>query len=151
MLTEAEIFDRHTQALGEARRACQELGRNMDADYLALRGRHYVALREALKNLEGSARQAAHARQDARWLRLGIVYGQVARVIQAKFVGQKWAFFNHLQQLFVNGLRSMDDLRNRRTGRIGAILPENPSAWLVLPDVPAPNMHGPLPPRRLMN
>lgn len=69
-LTETEIVDRHRQALGEAHRACQRLGKNADDDYLAIRGPDYTALKEAVELLEGSARQMAHFRSDARWLKL---------------------------------------------------------------------------------
>lgn len=133
-LGEREIIDRHCQALGEAHRACQELGRNADPDHIALKGGHYVALKAALDMLEGSARQMAHYRSDARWLKLGIHYAKVMRAVQVKFVGQRWAFFNQLMQLFTEGRRHMDDLATVKTGRIGAILPERPSDFLILPD-----------------
>lgn len=132
-LTENDILERHKQALGEARRACQQLGRNADPLYLAPRGRHYTELKKALALLEGSARQMAHWRDDGRWLRLGIVYAKAMRGAQQKFVGQRWAWFGELQALFVLGERRLDEL-NQRTGTLGAILPQRASEWLVLPD-----------------
>lgn len=149
MLTEAEILSRHHQALGEARGACQRLGRNADADYLAPRGHDYGELRRALKALEGSSRQMAHFRADARWVKLGIVYAKAMRAAQAKFVGQRWSYFNELTALFELGLRRMNDLKDNRTGRLGAILPTQPTDWLILPDLKRPA--APLPPRNLIN
>ena len=48
-LQEADIIDRHRQSLGDAHRACQELGKNANDDYVAMRGPHYTALKEALQ------------------------------------------------------------------------------------------------------
>lgn len=143
-LSENEILDRHTQALGEAHRACQRLGRNADPEFLAPRGHDYGNLKRALNALEGSARQMAHHRADARWLKLGVLYARAARASQAKFVGQRWAWYKALMPLFENGQRSVDELRNRRTGMLSSspILPSRPSDWLVLPDH-KPAMRGP--------
>lgn len=135
-LSESEIIAKHVQSLGEAREACQAIGRNADPEYVAPRGHWYVQLRKAMMALEGSARQMSHFRGDARWLKLGILYGKALRAAQAKFVGQNWRWFHDLQPLFENGLRSMADLRDMRTGRLSnsPILPANPSSWLVLPN-----------------
>lgn len=140
MLSEREIIDRHTQALGEAHRACQRLGKNADPEYLAPRGHDYGNLKRALNALEGSARQMAHFREDARWLKLGVLYAKAMRTAQAKFVGQRWGAFNELMKLFENGQRSMADLRDRKTDTRGPILPQRASDWLILPDhkVPRP-------------
>ena len=145
MLSENEIMDRHSQALGEARRACQRLGRNADPTYLAPRGHDYGNLKRALNALEGSARQMAHHRSDARWVKLGIIYARAMRAAQAKFVGQRWGYFNEMIKLFELGLRRMDELRNNKTGKAGPILPTRPTDWLILPDhkVPFPN-RGPM-------
>lgn len=143
-LSENEIIAKHVQALGEAREACQALGRNADPEYIAPRGRWYARLRDALNALEGSARQMSMCRLDARWTRLGVVYGRALRGAQAKFVGQNWRWFHDLQPLFENGLRSMADLRDMKTGKLSnsPILPANPSSWLVLPDH-KPRLRGP--------
>ena len=141
-LTEREVLDRHMQALGEAHRACQNLGRNADNQYLAPRGQDYGELKEALEHLEGSARQMSHFRSDARWIRLGILYAKVMRTAQASFVAatidyRRWNDFNKLMPLFVNGKRQLQDLQ-QRTGVLGPILPQNPSSWLVMPDLKIP-------------
>jgi hypothetical protein len=141
MLSEREILDRHRQALGEAKRACQKLSRNADPEYIAPRGEWYAELRSSLMLLEGSCRQLAHHRGDARWLKLGILYGKTMRSCQSRFVGQRWAWFGQLTQLFVIGQRNIDDL-DKSTGRIGPILPARPSDWLLLPNH-VPRLRGP--------
>jgi hypothetical protein len=141
MLSEQEITSRHMQSLKEARDCCDWLGKQLDPALAAPRGRRYAQLRKALTELEGSARQMAHWRQDARWLKLGIHYAKVMRVAQAKYVGQRWGAFKAMVQIFDAGLRSLDDLQTRKTGTLGAILPARPSDWLVLPNhrVPRPS------------
>lgn len=145
-LTENEIIDRHQQALGEAHRACQRLGKNADPTHLAPRGHDYGNLKRALDALEGSSRQMAHFRADARWLKLGVLYAKTRRGAQRAFVAQRWAWFGALMPLFVNGQRSMVDLKDMKTGRASSspILPSRPSDWLVMPDhqVPMPPMRG---------
>ena len=138
MLSESEILSKHHDALGEADRACQNLGKNADPTYLAPRGHDYGNLKRALKALEGSARQMAHFRADTRWVKLGIVYARAQTQCQHKFVGQKWAYFNKLRELFVLGQRRMTALAEMRTGTRGPILPTQPTSWLVLPDWSAP-------------
>lgn len=140
-LTEADILARHEQALGEAKRACQRLGRHADPEFFAPRGEDYGALRSALQALEGTSRQMVYFRSDTRWVKLGILYARAMRTAQLKFVGQKWMAFREMQVMFERGLRSMTDLRDRKTGIRGAILPSGPTDWLILPDhkVPTPN------------
>lgn len=144
MISETEILDRHRQSLGEAHRACQRLGKNADPTYLAPRGHDYGNLKRALDTLEGSARQMAHFRADARWLKLGMLYAKARRAAQAKFVGQRWDYFGELMKLFELGHRRLEELQ-ARTGTHGPILPSRPSEWLHLPDhkVPWPN-RGPM-------
>lgn len=136
MLTEGEILDRFEQALGEADRACQTLERNADEEYLALRGMHYAALKRALGQLEGCARQMAAWRSDTRWLRVGVLYARITRSIQQKFVAQQWKWFGAVRPAFERGRKEMDILRHGRVGKVGAILPENPSSWLIMPERP---------------
>ena len=135
-LTDGEVISRHAQSLREAHGACQKLGKNADPEYLAPRGHLYSELRAALNHLEGSCRQMAAFRDDARWLKLGVVYARAMRGAQKAFVGQRWNWFNQLMPLFVNGMRSMEDLKDMRTGKLSnsLILPANPSSWLNLPD-----------------
>jgi hypothetical protein len=135
-LTDSELIDRHSQALREAHGACQKLARNADPTYIKPRGELYATLRTALQHLEGTCRQLGAFRGDARWLKLGIVYAKTMRGAQSKFVRQDWLWFQRLMPLFENGMRSMQDLKDMRTGRLSdsPILPNNPSKWLHLPD-----------------
>lgn len=133
-LTEAEILSKHQQSLKEARHHCAELARCADPMIIAPRGWRYTKLRTALQELEGTCRQMAHWREDARWLKLGIVYAKAMRTVQARFTLHDWQAFGKLVALFDKGLVSMEGLRDSRTGRSGMILPSQPTDWLILPD-----------------
>lgn len=137
-LTESEIISCHLQALHDAKGACELLGKNAMEGYLAPRGHHYGVLKEALELLEGSARQMSHYRSDARWLKLGILYARLMQLAQAKFVGQKWKAFHEMRPFFDNALRNMDELCNKKTGRIGSILPTQGTDWLIMPNYRPP-------------
>jgi hypothetical protein len=52
--------------------------------------------------------------------------------------------------LFDIGMRHMDELATGKTGTLGAILPKNPSSWLILPDEYKPQTLW-TPPTRAMN
>lgn len=147
MLTEIEIFDCHQQALGEAREACQMLGRNADPEYINLRGNWYAKLKKALDMLEGSARQIGNLRSDARWLRFGIHYARIRIGAQAKYGAHQWAWFTQLIKVLEVDLRTLQELSQRRTGVNSSqpILPQNASHWLQMPEYRAPD-----PRRRLM-
>ena len=133
-LTENEILDRHVQSLKEALDHARWLGGQQDECLAAPRGGHYVRLRRALSELEGSARQMAHFRADARWIRLGTVYAKTMQVAQRKYIGQHWKSFQMMCQIFENGLRTCDELAHRKTEKLGAILPSRPSDWIIMPD-----------------
>lgn len=133
-LTEGEILSRHKAALGEAREACQFLARNADPMLIAPRSHHYRTLRAALNALEGSSRQMAHWREDARWLKLGIHYAKAMRIAQRLFANMNWLEFQRLGIMFENGSRHLDELAQRRTGHVGMILPKN-TDFLRMPEV----------------
>lgn len=136
-LTEMECLSKHKEALGEAHRACQHLGRNAGEGVLKPRGHDFHMLKTALKELEGSARQVAHYRADARWLRLGILYARVAMKCQVWFVGQRWKNFHDLMPLFINGQGQLEQLQGK-TGTLGPILPQRASDWLWMPPYASP-------------
>lgn len=147
MLTEADILDRYEQSLGEADRACQQLGRNADPEYLALRSPDYLSLQDSLKLLEGCCRQMSAFRSDARWIKLGVMYARAMRIVRSLFEKQKWQSFREIRPLFRNGLVIMEDLRDKRTGKAGPVLPTQSTEWLQLPDLKPINSA----PRRMMN
>jgi hypothetical protein len=131
-LSDREYLDRHKQSLGEAHRACQLLAKNQDPMHLMPRGRHYIDLKDALAALEGSARQLGTLRSDARWIRLGAVYGRTKLLIQPKMREQNWKYFGTLMPLFDLGVRRLAEL-DVKTGVLGPILPKRASEWLVMP------------------
>ncbi len=133
-LTEREILDRHRQSLFEARDHCLWLATQQRDDFAAPRGARYTKLRKNLKELEGSARQMAHFRGDARWIRLGTVYAKAMPIAQRNYIAQKWKTFGELVQIFEKGIRSCDEIANKKTGVSGLILPNRPADWLVMPD-----------------
>jgi hypothetical protein len=136
-LTQREILTKHEQCLREAKEACVQLAKNADPEYLFPRGHLYGNLKRALTQLEGTCRQMAAFRDDTRWLQLGFVYARAIRQVQVKFNDQKWLYFRELIALFENGLKRMDDLANRKTGKSGIIMPATYN-WLMLPDHKTP-------------
>ena len=137
MPSEAEILSKHIQCLHEGRDACLELAKNADPEKAAPRGRPYGNLKRALKALEGTCRQMAFHRADARWTKLGFVYARAMRIVYAKFMDNNWAAFKEISQLFEIGLKRMEALATAKTGRTGAILPKR-TDFLILPDVKTP-------------
>jgi hypothetical protein len=133
-LSEVEILSRHKAALGEAREACLFLARNADPFQAAPRGHHYRMLRAALRALEGSSRQMAHWREDARWLKLGIHYAKAQRVAHQLFLKMNWLGFQTFSTMFDNGLSHLDELATRKTGHMGMILPKN-TDFLRMPEM----------------
>ena len=138
-LTENEILDRHMQALGEADGACQRLKRNADEEYLALRSPDYMRLQDSLKLLEGTCRQMAHWRADARWIKLGFVYARAMRASSQRFGRSDWLWFGELRALFLMGHRRLGALKDNRTGAFGPLLPQaGQMDFLQMPDVGPP-------------
>lgn len=133
-LTEAEILTRHSQSLKEAKDQCLWLSQNADPDKIAPRARRYRGLQQALKELEGTCRQLAQFRQDARWIKLGVLYAKAMRTVTKIYEHQNWLAFKELTQLFDNGIVRMEELATAKTGTVGPILPKNPSSWLILPE-----------------
>ncbi len=134
-LTEQEIIDKHIQSLKEGEDACKRLFINVDPEKAAPRGVLYGRLRRSLQELEGTCRQMAAWRDDVRWTKLGFVYARAMRVAQAEMTAHNWAAFGELSKLFQIGLVRMDELKNRKTGKIGPILPTGPVTWTQIPDI----------------
>lgn len=137
-LTEQEIMDRHRQALSEAKDACLKLAVNADPEKGSPRGRIYRNLQVALKQCEDSARQMSMWRGDARWIKFGIHYAQVMRVVRKKMRHSDWLAFRGIAKALEQDARTLDELANAKTGTTGLILPKRASDWLVLPDEPVP-------------
>ncbi len=135
-LTDAEILDRHRESLGDASTACQALARFADPEMIGLKGGHYVELKRSLDKLEGSCRQLGTLRSDARWIRLGAVYGRARINVQIMFAGQKWREFGQMKALFELGTRRLAEL-DAKTGVRSSqpILPHRASSWLWMPSL----------------
>ena len=113
---------------------CQRLGSQLDPEKAEPRGWQYAALRDHIGLLEGTSRQMAAFREDARWIRLGVQYAKLRRSAQKHFIAQRWKAFTQMMPIFEAGLRSVADLAEQKTGGIGPVLPKRPSDWLILPE-----------------
>lgn len=130
-LTEPEIFDCLRTNFRLAAQCSEDLAT------LPKKGPTYRKLREALKLIEGAARQAAYWRQDARWLQIGL---QAAHVHQTAGEwlrgvkqpnggrrpipeGEKHPLFVKLAEVLRAGLVRAEQYRTAKTGRVGTILP----------------------------
>lgn len=135
-LTDAEILARHKESLGDARTACQMLARFADPTLLELKGGHYAELKRNLDMLEGSCRQLAQLRSDARWIRLAAVYGRARITVQIMFAGQQWGDFGKMSALFELGHRRLAEL-NAKTGMRSSlvILPRRQGEWSYMPSL----------------
>ena len=134
-LTESEIFACLSENFRLAVQYCEDLAR------LPKKGPTYLKLRESLKLLEGACRQAAYWRSDARWFRLGLMMEEAHKRAGSWLrgaddgTGQRVKLAaGHLHPLFVKladnlrkGHLSAEQLRHKKTGRIGPILPAMPS------------------------
>lgn len=116
-LTEREIFDQMRSSLSSAAADCDEI-----ANGAALFGR----MRQSLKLAEGSCRQMAEMRGDARWLTPRIYLEkahQIARAWLHRPSVQGKKLFTGLGAALRTMLADIDKLQNQRVGRTGLILP----------------------------
>lgn len=134
MLTESEILSQHRGQLRIAFEACERL--KMNAVEPRPRGHDYRQLKDATAKLEGTCRQMFHWRGDeAEWLRLGAIYARAAKTAHRLFLAESWALFGSLAELFQAGMRRVDDLAERPTGRSidKMIAPGDISPWFEAP------------------
>jgi hypothetical protein len=130
-LTEAEIFDCLLDNCEHAASHSEDLARN------TRRGPVYLSFREELRLVEGACRQASAWREDARWLNIandiaearkragewlrGVKIGNGPR--RAVPEGQRHPLFMKLAENLRALAKQALDLRDRATGKRGAILP----------------------------
>jgi len=133
-MSDTDYVKRHVESLSEARAAAHELGRLADPEYNGSR-RHYIALKEAVEKLEGSARQLGTLWSDARWIRNAAFWGRLRLKLQPAVMMERWAWFAGLPQVFDVGQRGMEDLLSRKTGQSSGkpILPTH-AVWAQHPD-----------------
>lgn len=130
-LTEADIFDRLFTSYGEAAAACDDLAKSPRI------GAAYRRLKIHLDLVEGACRQAAHFREDSRWLIKGLQAAEAAKrasewlrrgktgggLYVSLTLGERHPLFNAL----ATSLRKMQGeavrTKNAKTGKVGKILP----------------------------
>ena len=124
-LTEVEIFDCLATHFRLAAENCKKLA------LLPRKGANYKNLRDQLHIIEGAARQACYWREDTRWLAVGQRAAQAHR-LSGDWLRKYKASPNVLRKLFLSleefmnfGYRLSFDLKDKRTGISGAILPAN--------------------------
>jgi hypothetical protein len=119
-LTEVEIFACLKENFRLASEDCLRLARGE-------RGPVYRRLRDELRLIEGTLRQAAWWRQDTRWL---YVVPLIAKAHQSAGqwlrekgpeTGRKFA---KLAEILKSGQKAAEDLQLKRTERLGLILPK---------------------------
>lgn len=131
-LTEPEIFDCLVENLRLAAEHSDEMAIN------PRKGPIYRQFRDELKLVEGACRQAAAWRTDSRWYPLGLMMEQ-AHQYAGEWLrgvvdpvtgrrrpipeGQKHPLFVKLAEKLREFLKAVENLRNRRTGIAGAVLP----------------------------
>lgn len=118
--SEQEIFDRLASSLKAAADACDNLAARPHMKF------QYTRLRSHLRLIEGAARQAAHWREDARWLKVGL------DAAEAHARAGSWLRSHTPRKYFTvlaTSLRKLqaaaERLKTAPTGRVGVILPPN--------------------------
>lgn len=132
-LTEAEIFDCLFDNFKSAAQDCENLARS------PISGPNYLRLRESLGLIEGACRQAAVWRQDSRWYDIGLYMAEAHKRAgtwlrgykdpntgQKRYMTQAERFrnFTMLANNLRSGQRRAEEFKNKKTGRVGMILPE---------------------------
>jgi len=130
-LTEAEIMACLSENFRLAAEYCEDLAR------LPKKGPTYIKLRQSLKLLEGACRQAAHWREDARWLKIGMDMAHVHEKAggwlrgytdrEGRHIsiapGQMNPLFKKLAESLRSSHAGVERLRTMKTNKVGAILP----------------------------
>ena len=131
-LTEVEIFDCLTSNLRRAADMAERLGREPK------KGPNYLEFRAAVRLVESACKQVSVWRQDTRWLAVAFKMaechkraGDWLRGIKMPSGGRRLLRQGELHPVFMalaGALRAyakdVDNLRNRKTGKSGMILPK---------------------------
>lgn len=136
-LTETEIFDCMATNLREGAECCDKLAVSPK------QGPLFDAMRKHLKLIEGCCRQAAHWREDTRWLPLGIDFER------AHQLARRWIVEHYSRKMFTllaGKMRELEkiaiDLRDRKPPKLGLIMPgmladpTQRNAQIVVPKMP---------------
>lgn len=125
-LTEREIFSCLAENFALAAENAGKLAWN------PRRGFIYAEFLKEIRLIEGACTQASTWREDSRWLRIGMMMGEVHRRAGAWLRGSRTKEerkeadkrFKKLADNLRMFAREAEDLRDRATGRVGMILPE---------------------------
>jgi hypothetical protein len=125
MVPETEIVDCLVMNFRLAAEHCDDLA------VLPARGPTYDLLRKELSLIEGCCRQIGHYREDARWMRIGLLVeeahkraGHWLRTIpRTSESNEAHPLFRRLAENLRAGMKAAEELRTKRTGRVGMILP----------------------------
>lgn len=128
MLAEHEVISRMRDGFRSAGEKCEAISR------LGPLGGSWMEISRELDAIEGCARQLAHYRGDARWLRLVPLYVKAKEAGRTLYMLNRWSDFRRYAMIFAQGLARMDDLATRPTGQLGPILPK-------FPDPPKETVH----------
>lgn len=133
-LTESEIFDCMAENFRLAAGYCDHLARS------PIHGPIYLQLRDSLRLLEGTCRQAAVWRQDTRWYDVGLAMAEAHKRAGGWLRGatdpdtgrkiklasaHRFKCFTMLAANLRAAEAKADRLRTARTGRVGMILPDS--------------------------
>ncbi len=117
-LTEPEIFSCLIENFRLAAEDCDRLARGE-------RGPVYKRLKTELALVEGALRQAGYWREDARWLYIvkipAMAHKSAGTWLRERHAAWKFA---KLADVLRAGLKAVQDMKDKRTGRIGMILPK---------------------------
>ena len=120
MLYENEIFDCMRDNMKSAIALCNEIATQPQS------GKPYTKLVQNLKLCEGACIQAAHWREDTRWLQVGLKMEQCHQIARRWLdpisIGSK-RMFSVMGRVLAENLRDLERLRNMAVGRSGLILP----------------------------
>lgn len=132
--TEQEIFDCLAENFRLAAELCDKLATS------PRRGRIYNEFRRTLKICEDNCRLAAYWRQDARWLQIGLMMEEAHKRAGKWLRGEKMTdtrtgqfqgvvlyprqLFNKLAENLRAGHKKSIELRDKKTNRVGMILPK---------------------------
>ena len=125
-LTEIEIFSCLSENFALAAERCEKLA------WHPRRGFEYFAFLSEIRLIEGACQQACTWREDYRWLKIGIMMGEVHRLAGAWIRGSKTkderkeadVRFKKLAENLRMFAREAEDMRVKATGKLGMILPE---------------------------
>lgn len=117
--SEGELFSLMRSRLRTVIALCNDLAN------LPAQGPSYIRMRAELKEIEELCRQAAYYRDDARWLRIGMLMEEVHQQSRhwMRYRSPRFKFL-WLSERCQALLTAIEELRTKATGRVGQMLPK---------------------------